>query len=511
VLTRIVEAACELVNAQYGALGVVAPERAGLEQFVHVGIDAATVEAIGHLPEGKGLLGLLIEDPRPIRLHDLSEHQRSVGFPENHPPMKGFLGVPVRVRDEVFGNLYLTRLDDVDFSADDEELVLALAATAGVAIENARLFDESRRRQEWLQRSTDVTRQVLSGADEGPLRLIAQSVLRLADADLVTVVEPSQDAGTLFVVVAEGAEAGKVAGMMYPLPGTLSEVVLSRGAPIRIEDAEDTSEFEDRFVYLTNKVAVGPVMVLPLLGAERVRGALLVARSHHRRPFTAADMDAAATFANQASVALELADARRDQQKVLLLEDRARIARDLHDHVIQELFAAGLAIQTTASHIGGVDQAALEKAVDYIDGAIKQIRVSIFHLRPSAEGLRSAVMEVVNGARASLGFDPQLAFEGPVDTVTIEDLINDVTAVVREALSNVARHAGATRVEVLVRARGDDISLRVRDNGRGIGQVERSSGLANIRRRADDRRGSMLLGSGEDGTGTVLEWRIPLG
>jgi signal transduction histidine kinase len=252
-------------------------------------------------------------------------------------------------------------------------------------------------------------------------------------------------------------------------------------------------------------------MVLPLLGAERVRGALLVARSHHRRPFTAADMDAAATFANQASVALELADARRDQQKVLLLEDRARIARDLHDHVIQELFAAGLAIQTTASHIGGVDQAALEKAVDYIDGAIKQIRVSIFHLRPSAEGLRSAVMEVVNGARASLGFDPQLAFEGPVDTVTIEDLINDVTAVVREALSNVARHAGATRVEVLVRARGDDISLRVRDNGRGIGQVERSSGLANIRRRADDRRGSMLLGSGEDGTGTVLEWRIPLG
>ena len=510
VLSRIVEAACELVNARYGALGVVAPEGAGLEQFIHVGIDRETVDAIGHLPEGKGLLGLLIEEPHAIRLHDLSEHARSVGFPDNHPPMKGFLGVPVRVRDEVFGNLYLTRVDGTDFSAEDEELVLALAATAGVAIENARLFDEARRRQDWLQTSTDVTRRLLSGSDDGPLRLIAKSVLKLAEADLVTVVQPTQDGERLNVVVAEGAGADKLIGAAYGLGNTLSELVLRVGESVRLRDAQDTSEFEDRTVYLSEKVQVGPVMVLPLMGAERVRGVLVVARSRQRRPFTSADMEMATTFANHASVAMELADARKDQQKVLLLEDRARIARDLHDHVIQQLFAAGLTVQGTASHIGGRDAASLERVVDSIDEAIKQIRVSIFQLRPSGEGLRSAVLEVVNEVRSTLGFDPQLAFDGPVDTVSAEDLTNDVTAVVRETLTNVAKHALASRVDLKVRANGGELSIRVVDDGRGLGESTRRSGLANLRRRAEARQGRLVIDDDPDRQGTLIEWTVPL-
>jgi signal transduction histidine kinase len=509
VLLRIVEAACELVDANYGALGVVAPEGAGLEQFVHVGMADGTVRKIGHLPEGKGLLGLLIEEPHPVRLHDLSSHSRSVGFPEHHPPMRAFLGVPIRVRDEVFGNLYLTREEDRDFTPEDEELVLALAATAGAAIENARLFEESRHRQEWLQTSTEVTRQLLSGTDDGPLRLIAKSVQRLADADLVSVVQPSDDGNSLTVAVAEGENGPRLEGTSYPIENTLTELVVRTGEPIRVSDAEDTHDFGDRTLYLTKVVSVGPVMVLPLVGAERVRGILLVARSRLRRPFSAADMDMATTFANQASVAWELADARRDQQRMLLLEDRARIARDLHDHVIQQLFAAGLTIQATASHVGGVDAAALEKVVDSLDDAIKQIRVSIFQLRPTSEGIRSAVLEVVGEVRSSLGFDPVVAFEGPVDTIGVEDLVNDVIAVVREALTNVAKHAGASRVDLLVRAAGDQLTLIVRDDGKGIRDAARQSGLANMRTRAEARRGWILIESGHEGRGTSVEWRVP--
>jgi signal transduction histidine kinase len=510
VLRTIVEAACELVDARYGALGVVAPEGAGLEQFIHVGLEATEVEAIGHLPEGKGLLGLLIEDPQPIRLHDLADHARSVGFPANHPPMKGFIGVPIRVRDEVFGNLYLTRIDDVDFSAEDEELVLALAATAGVAIENARLFEESRRRQEWLQSSTEVTRRLLTGGDEAPLGLIARSVMSLARADLVTVVMPTDDNDRLLVAVAEGQEADKLIGSTYPIAGTLSEHVLITGTSVRVRDAADTREQDGRTIYLAEVVQVGPVMVLPLMGSARVRGALLVARSHQRRPFTTADMEMATTFANHASVALELADARKDQQKVLLLEDRARIARDLHDHVIQQLFAVGMIIQGTAATIGeGPHAAALERVVAGLDEAIRQIRVSIFQLRPSASGLRSAVLDVVNEARATLGFDPRVSFDGPVDTLSSDELANDVTAVVREALTNVARHAGARSVRLGIQARDDRLTITIADDGGGLRDTGRRSGLDNMRRRVESRGGTFLTDQGAVG-GTTLIWSVPL-
>ena len=267
--------------------------------------------------------------------------------------MTGFLGVPIRIRNEVFGNLYLASLTQGDFSAEDEELVSALAATAGVAIENARLFEESKHRQDWLEASTEVTRQLLTAQSDDALRLVAQRVADLAVADIVTVVLPTGSGNELRVAVAVGAEAEKFTGFTYPIENTFTEEVLQTGVPAVIEDATDTSAHGERTVMLSQVLPVGPVMVLPLAGAGGVRGVLVVGRSRGRRAFTAADVDMATNFASHASVALELADGRRDAQRMELFEDRARIARDLHDHVIQQLFASGHDPAGCGGHHGG--------------------------------------------------------------------------------------------------------------------------------------------------------------
>jgi signal transduction histidine kinase len=510
VLRRIIEAAVELVHAQYGALGVIAPEGIGLEQFIHVGMDPATVEKIGQLPEGKGLLGLLIEQPHAIRLEDLSSHERSVGFPPDHPPMRGFLGVPIRVRDEVFGNLYLTRDDGETFSEQDEEIVQALAANAGVAIENARLFAEARHRQDWLAESAEVTSKVLAG-DQGSLQMIARSVLSLADADLTTLVLPED--GELLVAVAEGRESTQLQGNRYPRGGTLSDLVMETGEPVRLANAEETAQVGGRTIYLAGRFPVGAVMVLPLLGREEVRGTLVVCRNPGRRPFSQVDMEMATSFSSHASTALELAEARRDQQRVLLLEDRARIARDLHDHVIQQLFAAGLMVQATAAHLDAErDVNALSDVVTSLDDAIKQIRISIFQLQPhAATGLRSAVLDVVSEVRPALGLDPRLDLDGPLDSLSTDGLVRDVTAVVREALTNVAKHAHATAAQLSIHATTSQLTVTVSDDGCGMPATRRRSGLENMRRRAEDRQGSMVVAEVPDLGGTTLVWTVPIG
>ena len=508
VLHRIVESAIDLVGATYGALGVVGPDGA-LEEFVHVGMDDASVAAIGHLPEGRSLLGLVIEEQRSIRVDDLTEHPGSGGFPPGHPPMRAFLGVPVRVRGEAYGNLYLGRGGVEPFTALDEDLVHALAAAAGVAIENARLFEEARLRQEWLAASTDVTRRVLAG-DEGALRLIAGRVQALADAELTTVVLPVD--GELLVAVAEGRDAAGIEGARYAASGTLSELVIQTGRPVRLADAEHTDAVDGRTIYLSGQVPVGPVMVLPLLGREDVRGTLVVMRGRQRQPFAPADAEMATTFANHAAVALELAESRRDQQRVLLLEDRARIARDLHDHVIQQVFAAGLVLQATAS--GLHDRAALtalQEVVSKLDDAIRQIRVSIFQLQPPVPGgLRAAVMDVVAEVQPGLAVSPRVDLDGPLDSVATSDLVGDVTAVVREGLVNVARHSSAANVQLSIHATTARLTVTISDDGVGVGDVGRRSGLDNLRERAESRNGSMVIAEVPDLGGTTLVWTVPI-
>ncbi len=516
VLRRIVEVACDLVNARYGALGVLAPV-GGLEEFIHVGMDDDAVERIGHLPAGKGLLGALIDDPQPIRLRNIGDDPRSVGFPANHPPMASFLGVPIRVRDEVFGNLYLSESASGRFSEDDERVVIALAATAGVVIENARLFEQSKRRQDWLQASMQIQQRLMAPGGEDPLKLIARQARLLAEADLVSVVLPAVDPEVLHVAVASGARSEDIVGYTYPREDSMVGLALQTGQPVMLGDAAT----EDRqVVHLSRVLEVGPTMVVPLIGAEGTRGALTVARQRGRRRFDDADLDMALAFANHAAVALELADARHDQERVLLLEDRDRIARDLHDHVIQRLFAAGMTLQGAAGLREAERTARIDRVVTDIDDVIAQIRTSIFGLRGSVaqrpNAPRARLLEVVGEARRVLGFEPRVRFGGPVDTMVGPDLADDLVAVAREALSNAARHAQATTVELSVTVAADALSLEVVDDGVGLGEITRRSGLDNMRVRAEQYGGTLEVGPAPaehttpNREGTHLRWTIPL-
>ncbi|UZJ26440.1 GAF domain-containing protein [Rhodococcus antarcticus] len=517
LLRHVVAAACELSQARYGALGVL-DASGGLAEFVTVGMDEATVARIGHLPEGKGLLGALIDDPRPIRLHEMSDDIRSVGFPEHHPPMSTFLGVPVRVRDVVFGHLYLAERLDGDFTAEDTELVSALAATAGVAIENARLYADAQRRQAWLQASTEVTRQLLSVDGEDPLEVIARLARDIADADVVTVLLPTPDGRRVIIEVAAGDGAAELTARTFPLEGSVVGLTLESGAPVLVEDAQTDERFTAQVV---DAVTVGPGMCLPLGGPARARGVLSIGRRRGRHLFTPADLEMASTFADHAAVALELADARTDQQRIALLTDRDRIARDLHDHVIQRLFALGLTVQSVASGLDDDPRAQrLHRVVTDIDDTIRQTRTSIFALRgslgPATSTVRTRLLTVAAEVGPLLGCEPHLRFRGPIDAVVPEPVVDDLVAVLREALTNAARHAGAEHVEVDLLASTTRLSLVVLDDGTGLGGATRRSGLANLRCRAEQHGGTLLLEPGTETPtrphheGTRLTWTIPL-
>jgi signal transduction histidine kinase len=507
VLRRIVEAARDLVGARYAALGVISPT-GGLAEFVHSGMPEDAVARIGHLPEGKGLLGALIEDPRPIRLLRIASDQRSAGFPPGHPPMSSFLGVPIRIRDEVFGNLYLAESTKGEFSAEDEELTLALAATAAVAIKNARLYESATSRGEWLQAIAAITRGVLSAEPEDAgdsLELIARTSLRIARADLVTVVLPGGP-DELLVEVAVGYGADDLAGVRLPMSGSLSGQVFSTGTPLRQSVGDAGSA-------LRPDLDLGPVLAVPLHGSRRMHGVLWAARRRGRSAFGAEEVEMAAGFANQAALAIELAEARAEQQRAVMLDERERIAADLHDHVIQRLFAAGLSLQSTAGTLRAGEAAdRILAIVDDLDATIRQIRTSIFQLQhlpqTRAPGLRARLLDVATDLTPALGFEPSVRFSGVIDAVG-DDVGEDLLAVVRESLSNVARHARAASAEVDVTATADRLTVDVRDDGIGPGSTDRRSGLDNLRRRADRRNGSCTVEPREP-TGTWLSWSVAL-
>ncbi len=483
VLRQLVEAARELVGASAATLRVDASS-AGPELVIRV----ATVG---------GTAAGLTDDSEDVAADSVM--------------------VPITVRGQVLGSLHLAGLDHV-MSVEDEDLTSSLAATAGVAIENVRLLEESRRRQDWLQASTEVTRQLLSTEGEEPLQVIARRVQQIAAADAVNVVLPTPDGQRLMVEVATGAGAEALTALTYPTSSTVSGLVLQTGQPVLIADMDA----EEQVVHLSEFVPVGPVMVLPLVGTQRVRGALVVGRLQGRPQFGAAEMEMAAAFANQAAVALELADARADQERVTLLEDRDRIARDLHDHVIQRLFGAGLTVESIASGLGADPRSIrLGQVVLDIDETIRHIRTSIFQLRgplgPQTGAVRAALLAVAAEVAPLLGFQPQVSFTGPVDAVVPDAVIDDLEAVAREGLSNVARHGHAGRVDIRVATDTRSMVLELTDDGVGIGDTERRSGLANLRERAEHRGGSFEVISPlpDDALfamtgGTRLRWTIPL-
>ncbi|GAA4950270.1 signal transduction histidine kinase [Nonomuraea thailandensis] len=493
VLRRIVETATTLVDAGYGALGVVGEDDT-LIQFIPVGLSEEEIARIEHWPHGLGLLGLLIKDARPLRLGRISDHPESYGFPPGHPPMGTFLGVPVRVRDEVFGNLYLTeKRGGGDFDEEDEAVVIALATAAGVAVENARLYEESRRRERWLQASADVTTNLLSGADPRQvLSVVAARARQMSDADLAQVLLPEGPA--LRVAAAEGEGARELLGSACEIDGTPAGEVFSRGEPI--------CESEGR-----------PALLVPLGAAPGVRGVLMLAKRSGRLPFSGADRQMLQAFAGQAALALELAEARRDAERLGLLEDRDRIAKDLHDVVIQRLFATAMTLMSTVRLVEHPQAAKrLQHAIDELDETIRQIRSSIFALQGPvdevAPGLRGRIVELVEGAGSHLGFMPGLRMEGQIDTVVPEPVAEHLLAVLREALSNVVRHSRAGRAEVSVEA-GERLTLVVTDNGVGVGEAGRRSGLRNIEERARGLGGTAGLDA-PDGGGTRVRWQVPL-
>ncbi|MFM8155935.1 MAG: GAF domain-containing protein [Actinomycetes bacterium] len=540
-LRRIVQAAADLVDAEYGALGVLGPQGT-VSEFVHVGIDAETAARIGPLPSGRGILGLLIEHPAPIRIEDLMQHPSAAGFPDGHPVMQSFLGVPVRVRGEVFGNLYLTqKRDGRGFTVDDERTVMALAAAAAVAIENARLYESSRQRERWQNAITEIGNAVLSGDETGEvLTLVARNARRLAGADFATIALPDAH-GELRIEITDAFDDTEAE---LELPRSRWSVQESHRTPEFIRELQSharswlgTAVSESsrvRAVFASGSsmsdsnvpIAMSPgeiqtfshVALLPMRSGSRVLGVLSLLWAGGAQSASEATIALAQTFAGQAAVTLTLAEARSEHERLAVFEDRDRIARDLHDLVIQRLFATGMLLQG-ATRIADVPETALERierSVDELDETIREIRQTIFALHEPmdgpATGLRGRILREVRQSSAVLGFDPAVRVIGAVDSSVSAECADNLIAVLREALMNAAKHAQATRVDVLMQVSDGTAVMTVTDDGVGIPDTGpgRRSGVANLMSRALECGGTCELERVNAEGGTRLVWRVPL-
>lgn len=522
-LHTIVRTAAALVNARYGALGIRGEGPSGhddIVDFITVGMDAAAADAVGRPPQGRGVLGALLRNPAPIRLADISTHPDSVGFPPGHPQMRTFLGVPVRIREEIYGNLYLAeKSDGGPFSEDDEIVVEALAAAAGIAVDNARLYQRSRTRQSWIEAMRDIATDLLAGSE--PARvfgLIADRTLRLTGADAVVVAVPADDdgrrastadVGELAIVETAGDPGLTVAASPVPLCDTLIGATFADRTPRRLDDTAD--------LVIANG-PTGPAMLLPLRTTGNVGGAadhtvagvVVVLRRTGARSFTDDQLTMAAAFADQATLAWQLASSQRQMRDLDVLAERDRIARDLHDHVIQRLFAVGLSLQgASARAVVPEVQQRLADTVDELQNVIGDIRATIFDLHGGGSGttrLRQRITDAVNSFDRS-GVRTAVTFVGPLSVV--EPAVADhAEAVVREAVSNAVRHAGARSVTVTVRVE-DDFSVEVADDGRGMPADVTPSGLANLRSRAAEVGGELRISDRSTG-GTAVKWTAPL-
>ncbi|WP_369227007.1 GAF domain-containing protein [Streptomyces sp. R39] len=530
-LHSIVEAAAVLVDAEYAALGVIGPDGRRLSAFHTVGVTEEQIARIGPFPEGHGILGELIRRPEPLRLTKLSEHPASYGFPPNHPPMNTFLGVPIRVRDQVFGNLYLTEKRGGGlFDEEDVSVTSTLAVAAGVAIDNARLYEESRLRERWLRASAEISHRLMSGSVSGEaLGLIAERAREITGSALAAVATPMEETGVLAVEIAVGVDAEDHRGLVLSADRTLMGLAFSRGAAVISADVlhdERVSAEPPRFAGL------GPAVAIPIGtggtggtggadgagGPGGVRGVVLLAREAGGPLFTVEETEPLEVFAAQAALAMELAERRRDAEEIAVLKDRDRIARDLHDLAIQRLFATGMTLQSAGRFIEHSEASErVLRAVDDLDETIKIIRSTIFGLRAreggAGTGLRARAVRVAGEAAGALGFAPSVRMEGLIDTEVPKEIADHVVAVLSEALTNVARHARAGRVEVVLVTDGRELVLTVRDDGVGIAPGGRRSGLRNMAERAEELGGRLEWESpaGAGGGGTTLVWRVPVG
>ncbi|GAB2958399.1 two-component system sensor histidine kinase [Micromonospora polyrhachis] len=507
-LRRIVEAACDLAGARYGALGVIGPDRQ-LTEFITHGIPPEAHAAIGDPPHGRGVLGLLIADPRPVRMPDITQHPQSYGFPPNHPPMHSFLGVPLRIREHVFGNLYLADKQGArEFTEDDEEIVVALAAAAGVAIENARLYAVAHRRERWLAAAAEITGVLLGEVRRtDALTLIARRARQVAEADLALVLLYDEDAEQLTVEVVDSAEgrSPRLLGTVLPAEETAFADSVTHQRHTVIESLAKAAPWPV-------SVTAGPAVVSPLAAGDQLSGILVVAHADGKALPSDDDVPLLASFAGQAALALERARAQEERELLAVLEDRERIARDLHDVVIQRLFATGLQLQS-AVPLGNRPEVVTKRinaAVDDLDSTIRDIRRAIFELRtPMSAALRTEIRDAVDAAAGALGFRPVLELVGPIDSAVPDTVRPDLLAVLREALSNAVRHAQAEKVTVGVQVDGGRLTLTVTDDGIGTDPHQARGGLVNLRERAAGHDGTFEIRRAEP-RGTALCWSVPL-
>jgi signal transduction histidine kinase len=516
-LHDIVQAAVRHVDAAYGALGVLTPDGRRLDRFVIVGMDEDDRDRIGRLPEGHGILSLLVAQPETLRLDVLGDHPAARGFPSGHPPMSSLLGVPVRVGEAVFGNLYLTeKRTGGPFTAADTEVAQALAAVAGMAIENARLAEWAETRRRWGQATTEMATALLSGADpDEVLRAVSTQVSALTNADMAGVLAPSpDDPGMMTIVAAVGHAADDVEGVRVPLAGTHLGAAHEAGVARLIDDIDTKPLVGTRAAAAVVELTAGygPALIVPL-GTGANRQLLVTLRSAGRETFYPDELDLLGAFAAQAWVVLELAHAQQRARALQVQADRERIARDLHDHVVQRIFATALSLDRLGRSLGSdrPDVAAgLSERVDELHGTIARIRTSIFELHEtedaSAEAVHKRLAEVVRSVTDGHGVRPDLRIRRKRDDLP-PDLIHDVVAVVRELVTNVVRHAGAERVTVTVDV-DEAASVVVTDDGRGLPAVTVRSGLANLADRAERRGGSLACAS--SASGTEIRWTAPV-
>ena len=513
VLQKIADLACEVADARYGALGVVGPG-GRIVEFVTHGMSDAQRERIGRLPEGHGILGALIKDARPLRLPKLQDDPRSIGFPANHPPMTTFLGVPVAIHGKVFGNLYLTeKRDGAHFTQGDEDSVVRLAAQAAVAVENARLYHEAQVGQRLLTAVNLVSNAILEGHDiDEVLRLVAQHARELVNARVATVTTPLSDV-ELILRVADGENAAGLVGTRFPASGSISGEIIDSGEPVVVPDLSSDERSSGPLAQLGT---IKGALFVPLAVRGRSFGTLGVGNHDGDDPFSDEDLEMVRTFAAQAAVALEHQRITDELQRLALVEDRERIAKELHDDVIQSLFAEGMALQASLGRVK--DPSAMElrisQAVANIDRVIRDLRNYIFGLRPGAAADRQ-VERALNELAASFERADGAAIEVAIDPTAASQVAGraaEVVQVAREAISNAVRHSGCDLVRVTLTSDGGNVALEVRDDGKGFvypPTTERGHGLRNLRERAEALGGTLSIDS-TPGNGTLVRVTIPL-
>jgi signal transduction histidine kinase len=514
VLQRIIELAVKLTDARYGALGVVGPDGRLLD-FITTGITPEERQAIGPLPVGEGILGVLIREAKPLRLRVIADDPRHVGFPPNHPPMQSFLGAPVRGRGKVFGNIYLTKKKGArEFDAKDEAAVLVLATHAGVAIENARLYEETRRRGQWLEAVREISSAILVGTEgDGVLQIVVHRARELVAAATATIVAPagSGRGDPLTIRVADGAHAAELVGLPIPIEGSVSGDVIRSGRPAVLADASRNSRTYQPMIALGN---MGPMVLVPLVLRGQPFGTLTVANPVDGAAFDEEAVRLVETFADQASIALEYGRAQAELNRLSLLDERERIGRELHDGVIQSLFSVGMGLQATAVRSRDPEvETRLESAVGEIDRAIRDLRNYIFGLRPGIladRQLEQALQDLAQEFGEKSGVTTVTDIDGTV-AAELAPRAADLVQLTREALSNVGKHAEATTCRVSLHRDGEEAVLEIDDDGRGFDPAAPQTGLGlrNLKDRGIAIGGRVTVET-KAGEGTTIRFVIAI-